>query len=84
MLGVAVHIQDCATVMSMIADWPFANGGTKPGVFVELRAPGSGLWGKCVLSDAAAAAAGRALNHSETVAALRARPPPEWVIHTSG
>ena len=83
MLGVAVHMQDCATVMSMIADWPFANGGTKPGVFVELRAPGSGLWGKCVLSDAVATA-GRALNHSETVAALRARPPPEWVIHTSG
>jgi hypothetical protein len=52
--------------------------------FVQMASPASGMWGTCVLAEAMKAANKTSLNHAETVAALKARPPPEWVIYTSG
>ena len=51
--------------------------------FVNLANPGSGLWGLCVLKQAKEKKSG-GLSHKEMVHALRERPPPEWLVHTSG
>jgi hypothetical protein len=76
--------KNCSTVFDLIETWPFTTMVGAMSSFVQMASPASGMWGTCVLAEAMKAANKTSLNHAETVAALKARPPPEWVIYTSG